>query len=82
MGNFSKAHAKWWDDNAKETEKHDSKRKKAVMGALSGTFDSDMKNARTPEAKREIMGRIAPQRPLTQEDKNYYNGKSSTKKKR
>ena len=34
MGNFTKAHAQWWDSNAKETERVDSKRKKAIMGKL------------------------------------------------
>ena len=52
MGNFTKAHAKWWDDNAKETERSDSKRKKAVMNA------QDDKPKNTYEA-------IAPQRKLT-----------------
>ena len=52
MGNFTKAHAKWWDDNAKETERNDSKRKKAVMNAQ----DDKPKN---------IYEAIAPQRKLT-----------------
>ena len=37
MGNFTKAHAKWWDDNAKETERSDSKRKKAIMQGQSAS---------------------------------------------
>ena len=37
MGNFTKAHSKWWEDNAKETEKNDSKRKKAIMQGHSAT---------------------------------------------
>ena len=35
MGNFTKAHSKWWEDNARETEKNDSKRKKAIMQGQS-----------------------------------------------
>ena len=39
MGNFTKAHSKWWEDNARETERNDSKRKKAIMQGQSASAE-------------------------------------------
>ena len=50
MGNFTKAHSKWWEDNAKETEKNDSKRKKAIMSAEVGDGRETVKVRGTPSS--------------------------------
>ena len=68
MGNFTKAHAKWWDDNAKETEKSDSKRKKAIMTAQAGDDRETVKVRGTPSSatpRREVTFVDLDEKPTT-----------------
>ena len=61
-------HSSWWDERAKETEKSDSKRKKAIMTAQVGDDRETVKVRGTPSSatpRREVTFVDLDEKPTT-----------------